>query len=108
MDEDTARFYRTKAKEHGVSVSEYLRQTLVHGVIAENVQEIEQRLRNVVDEIRHSRGQGDVSTPLPEELLLSVFTSEAMQKAVVEARDIQKFYEAQDSAKAKLQKIREA
>lgn len=105
LDEDTARFYRTKANEHGISISEYLRQTLVQGVIAENVQDIENRLRNVLEEIR-SGSQAAGRADIPDEMLLSVFSSEFMLAAIVEARDVQALYTAQDKAKAKLKKMK--
>ncbi len=102
LDEETAGFYRSKANEHGISVSEFLRQMLVQGVIAENIQEIEERLRESVAEIRCAQ-----SGAIPEELLLSLFTSEALLTAIVEARDPQQLYEAQDRAKVRLQRYRE-
>jgi len=105
LDGGTAGFYRTKANEHGISISEYLRQTLVQGVIAENVQEIEQRLKRVVDEFRASWNAGG-QVAIPDELLLSVFTAEAMLTAIVEAKDTQTLYEAQDKAKAKLKRMK--
>ncbi len=105
LDEDTARFYRTKANEHGVSISEYFRQTLVQGVISENVQDIEYRMRRLIDEIR-TYSQTDCNVDIPDELLLSVFTSEYMLAAIVESKDIQKLYEAQDKAKDMLKRVK--
>ena len=105
LDEDTARFYRTKANEHGVSISEYFRQTLVQGVISENVQDIEHRMRRLIDEIR-TCSQTDCNVDIPDELLLSVFTSEYMLAAIVESKDIQKLYEAQDKAKEMLKRVK--
>ena len=105
LDEDTARFYRTKANEHGVSISEYFRQTLVQGVISENVQDIEHRMRCLFDEIR-TYSQTDCNVDIPDELLLSVFTSEYMLAAIVESKDIQKLYEAQDKAKEMLKRVK--
>ncbi len=105
LDHDVEQFYRRKANEHGVALSEFLRQTLVQGVIAENVQEIEQRLRGLVDEIRLS-GQTGGRAGIPDELLLSVFMSEHLLTAIVEARDIQKLYEAQDAAQARLAELK--
>lgn len=105
LDEATAGFYRTKANEHGISISEYLRQMLVQGVIAENVHEIELRLRRVVDEIRVNEQAGR-QQQIPDDLLLSVFTSESMLASIVEARDVQKLYEAQDKAKARLKRLK--
>lgn len=105
LDENTARFYRTKANEHGISVSEFLRQTLVQGVIAENVQDIEHRLRRLLDEVV-AGGQIGGKAEIPDELLLSVFTSENMLAAIVEAKDVQQLYEAQNKAKAKLKRLK--
>lgn len=105
LDEDTAGFYRTKANEHGTSISEFLRQTLVRGVIAENVQDIEQRMRRLLDEIRAGGPVGG-KTEIPEELLLSVFTAEYMLTAIIEARDVQQLYDAQNKAKAKLKRMK--
>lgn len=101
MDEDTARFYRTKANEHGISLSLYLRFGARRDCWkrAGNRATASERCR--LNPPQQRRGQGDGSMPIPEEFLLSVFTSEAMQKA-----RMQKLYEAQDSAKAKLQRIR--
>ena len=105
LEHDVEQFYRRKANEHGVSMAEYLRQTLVQGVIAENVFEIEQRLRRLIAEI-HAGGQTGDRTGISDELLLSAFTSEHLLTAIVEARDIQKLYEAQDAAKARLAELK--
>ena len=105
LDGDTASFYRTKANEHGISISEYFRQTLVQGVIAENVQDIEQRMRRLLDETRTFR-QAEGKVDIPDELLLSVFTAEYMLAAIVEAKDVQKLYDAQDKAKAKIKRMK--
>lgn len=105
LDDDTETFYKRKANEHGISLAEYLRQTLVQGVIAENVQDIEQRLRRLLDEIR-TGGQGGGKVEIPDELLLSVFTAENMLAAIVEAKDVQQLYEAQNRAKAKLKRLK--
>lgn len=105
LDKDTGSFYRSKANEHGVSVSDYLRHVLVQGVIAETVQEIEERLRRTVAEI-NSSGANPGSTGSSDELLLSMFTSEAMLTAIVEARDVQALYAAQDQARLRLKKLK--
>ncbi|WP_459203498.1 plasmid mobilization protein (plasmid) [Ralstonia pseudosolanacearum] len=105
LDEHTGAYYRTKANEHGVSVSDYLRQMLVQGVIAENVREIELRLQRVVAQINVSGG-GDGKATIPDEVLLSVFTSEALLTAIVESKDPQELYNAQDAARAKLKRIK--
>ncbi len=107
MDKDTAHFYRKKANEHGLSVSEFLRQMLMHGIIAENVQEIEERLKHTASEIQADL-YGSRAMTIPDPVLLSVLTSEALLKSIVEARDIQKLYEAQNTAQATLKQIKGA
>ncbi len=105
LDEDVLAFYKRKANEHGVSTSEYLGRLLVQGVIAENVQEIEARLRGVMMEMQHVDGARS-NMQLPDEVLLSVFAAENMLAAIVEAKDVQELYKAQDKAKAKLKKLK--
>ena len=63
-------FYRKKANEHGISVSDYLRQMLIQGVIAENVQEIEWKLRQIIEEIKNNSTSN--SHKLPDKVLLSI------------------------------------
>lgn len=105
LDRETAAFYSKRAKENGTTLSEFLRNMIVQGIISETAQEIEQRLRGLVDEIRLG-GQTGGRAGISDELLLSVFTSENLLAAIVEARDIQKLYEAQDAAKARLAELK--
>lgn len=105
LDADTHHFYKTKANEYGMPFGEYLRNTLVQGVIAENVSEIEARLRSLIDESRQSAAGGGGSG-IPDEIALAIFTCEAMLTAIVEARDTQALYEAQERAKVKLKRLR--
>ena len=106
LDPEVTSFYRRKANEHGVSISEYLRQTLVQGIITENVQEIEERLLKVADGLKRSTNQDRAS--MPDELLLSIFTTEALLSAIVESRDTQQLYEAQNTARRRLNAFIEA
>ena len=105
LDKDTETYYRRRANERGVSLSVFLRETLVQGVIAENVQDIEQRLRHLIEEIGITR-QKVVKVEIPDELWISVFTAEYLLAAIVEARDVQQLYDAQNKAKAKLNRIK--
>jgi len=107
LDEDTAAFYRTKANEAGISMSEFLRQTLVQGIIAENALEFESRLKDIVAELR-TNGSGNVQALILEEMQMSQYTCEALLTAIVEARDIQQLYQAQDKAKARIKKYKAA
>lgn len=105
LDKEVSDFYRAKANEHGVSVSNYLRDLLQQGVIAENVHEIEQRLKRLIAEINAGGGAGG-DAAIPDDVLLSIFTSEALLAAIVEARDTQQLYDAQDKAKARLKRLK--
>lgn len=99
-------FYRRKANEHGVSLSAYLSKMLVAGVAAENVQDVEARLRSVIASIPASLQGGGIQA-LPENVRLSIYTSEYMLTAIVEARNPQELYAAQDKAKARIAKEKE-
>lgn len=105
LDEETAAFYRTKANEHGVSISEFLRQTLVQGIVAESVQEIENRLKSTVEAL-NAKTPDQSKSHFSDKILLSILSSEALLSAIVQAKDIQQLYKAQDSAKQKLIEIK--
>lgn len=105
LDRDTAEFYSKRAKAAGTTLSGFLRNMIVQGMIAESAYEIEQRMRRLLDEI-HAGGQTGDRAGIPDELLLSVFMSEYLLTAIIEARDIQKLYEAQDAAKARLAELK--
>lgn len=107
LDDDTETFYKRKANEHGISLSEYLRQTLVQGVIAENIREAEERIRALFAEARAAAAPA-VDGAVSDDLQLAVYTCEAMLIAIVEARDTQALYDAQNAARAKLKKLKGA
>lgn len=101
LDPDVAAHYRSRANEHGIGISEYLRQLLVQGVITENVIEIDARFKSVIAQMQSAGGArpgGDMSA----EALLALYTSEELLKAIVEARDPQQLYQAQERARARL------
>ena len=100
LDEETARYYRARASDCGVTMSELLRQLLMHGVITETVVEIETRLKATVAEMNRANALG--SGAMPENLLRSVYLTEELLKAIVHARDIQELYRAQDRVTARL------
>lgn len=105
LDRDTAAYYSKRAKERGTTLSDFLRNMIVQGMIAETALDVEQRLRRLLEEIRNG-GQGGGKVEIPDELLLSVFTAENMLAAIVEAKDVQQLYEAQNKAKAKLKRLK--
>jgi predicted kinase len=105
LDPDTLAFYKARANESGVSLSEYLRQTLTQGVITENVTVIEARLRKAGDEMLDKLGQAQGSRTMPILLQRALLETHAMLSKVVEAQDIQALYDAQKIAEARLAKL---
>lgn len=105
LDKDTALYYRRRAQERGMSLSDFLRNMIVQGMIAENALDIEQRMRAMIGEMQLQASNGS-RADLPDSVLLSLFTSEALLTAIVEARNVQDLYAAQDRARAKLQRLK--
>lgn len=105
LDRDTADYYSKRAKERGTTLSDFLRQTMTQGMIAESALDVEQRIRTVIAEIGQNAGNGGAGG-LPENVLMSIYTSELLLTAIIEARNIQELYDAQDKAKARIQKER--
>jgi hypothetical protein len=100
-----AAFYRRRANQSGISISEFLRKTLYEGVIAENVQDAEARMQALIATIPANACAA--KDGLSDDLALSLLTCEAMLSAIVQAQSIQVFYSSQDAAKAKLARIKE-
>lgn len=99
-DEEDA-YFRRKANENGLSLSAYLHKTLVNGAVAENIQDVEERIGLMLQRASESTNKVP-ATILPDALILSIYTCEALLVAITEARDPQALYDAQDRAKAKL------
>lgn len=108
LDPDTLAFYKARANENGVSLSEYLRQTLTQGVITENVATIEARLSKAGDEMLDKLGQAQGARIMPILLQRALLETHAMLSKVVEAQDIQALYDAQKIAEARLAKLHAA
>lgn len=105
LDDDTAAFYRKQASLHGTTLSEFLRHLLIQGMIAESVTDIEERLGALIRQSAAISAQSK-GAEIPDDMLLSVFTSEALLAAIVEARDVQALYTAQRLAKARLGRLK--
>jgi len=103
LDHDTALYYRKRAKEQGSTLSDFLRRTLVQGMIADTAQEIEERLLGVIAKSGANGGESR-AVSIPENVLMSIYTSEQLLTAIVEARDIQQLYAAQDRARARIRR----
>lgn len=103
-------YYGKRAQVAGVSTSAFIRQRLLEGMVAENVATLEARLVALLQQIQTASaaaggGRGGVTS---DDLLLSVFTSEALLATVVQSQDAQALYAAQDAAKAKLKRLKAA
>jgi len=108
LDPDTLAFYKSRANEHGVSLSEYLRQLLTQGVTTETVASIEARLNHAGDEIAAKVSRTQTAHSMPILLQRALLETHAMLTKIVEAQDIQAVYDAQEIAKAKLARLHSA
>lgn len=93
LDRETAEYYRKRAQMNGMSLSEFLRNKITQGLISDSAMEIEERLRNFAS---------SVQSAMPDDVVRSIFMCEAMLSAIVEARNVQELYAAQDVAGKKL------
>ena len=105
LDPDTLAFYKKRANEHGVSLSEYLRQLLSQGVITETVSNIEARLNQAGGELVAKMSHAQAAQSMPIMLQRVLLEAHAMLAKIVEAQDIQVLYAAQEIAKAKLARL---
>ncbi|MDN7466208.1 plasmid mobilization protein [Burkholderia gladioli] len=109
LDPESERFYRRKAQESGLSLSDYIRKQLAQGVITENVSLIEQRLKGLIDllagQASAAGAQGNARPMLPAELVRAMFFSREVLKAIAAKQNQQIFYDAQDAAEAETKKL---
>lgn len=114
FDKPTNEFYRRKANEAGVSVSEYCRQVLAQGVMNDNVVQLEKRLTALLalfPDPAKINGSHAGGTPngsgliLPAELVRATFFSREVLKAIAAKQNQQIFYDAQDAAEAETRKL---
>ncbi|WP_186038968.1 hypothetical protein, partial [Burkholderia gladioli] len=98
LDPESERFYRRKAQESGLSLSDYIRKQLAQGVITENVSLIEQRLKGLIDllagQASAAGAQGNARPMLPAELVRAMFFSREVLKAIAAKQNQQIFYDA--------------
>lgn len=91
---ETAAFYRRKANENGVSAAQFLRNMIEKGILAEDIQEIEERLKDTVAKIDAQETHGQA---LPEYLIHAILMSQQLLRQIVEQRDVGEYYRAQDA-----------
>lgn len=94
MEMEVAAFYRSKANEAGLSLAEFIRQTLMAGITAESLKSIEARLGDILEKSTQM-GESKTEAELPDEAWKSLFKTEAMLTKIVESRNPGDLYEAQ-------------
>ncbi|MBJ9711896.1 hypothetical protein MMZ06_27770 [Burkholderia gladioli] len=109
LDPESERFYRRKAQESGLSLSDYIRKQLAQGVITENVSLIEQRLRGLIDllagQASAAGAQVNARTMLPAEIVRATFFSQEVLKAIASNQNKQTYYAAQEAAEEETKKL---
>jgi len=106
LDAETEAFYKRKANREGKSVSQFLRELLVQGVVMDNVVEIDMRLRTAMDDAVNEARRIMQQRSMHAALEKSILEIHAMLVQIVEARDVQAVYRAQEIAKARMEKMR--
>jgi hypothetical protein len=106
LDREVAQYYKQRANEAGVSLSVFFKNMIVQGLVADNALEIEQRIKGLIANIPtvlpNSAGNG-----MSDNALLSLYTTQYLLTAIVQARDPQELYAAQDKAAARLKRDKE-
>jgi hypothetical protein len=103
---DEEAYFRAQAALHRMPISGYLTKLLIQGATAESAAEIGDRMQQMIDTLNSKAQTGD-SASMYEHIALSAFTSEALLTAILQKQDVSTLYDAQDAARAKLNKIRE-
>lgn len=87
-----------------MSLNAYLTKLLVEGAVAEKAAEFGDLMDKKIAEFAALRlgGGGGV----PDEMMLSVITSEALLAEIVSAQDPQVLYRAQEAARTKMRKMK--
>lgn len=101
FEKDLRQFIRQRANAAGLSQAEFLRQTLVAGMTAESLQKIIAQLESMTDR-NDAPSARPGTTAIPDEVLKSVFLSEALLTTIVESRSPDDFYAAQETANKRL------
>lgn len=111
LDPESDRFYRRKAQENGLSLSDYLRKLLLQGVVNENVSIIEQRLKGLISQLSGSSptAQGSPAAAaafgVPVDVVRAIFFNREVLTSIISDRNIQLYHQAQDKAEAAAQRL---
>ncbi|ALK35201.1 hypothetical protein [Burkholderia plantarii] len=124
-DPVTDAFYRAKAHEAGLSLSEYVRRYLAQGVLNDNVVQLEQRILALMAAVQELVAQVAATPPprpaspapdrtqpggirlnkVQDAQLEAVFTGNEILCAIAHDRDPQMRNRAQDMARAKIREL---
>lgn len=107
LDQETEAFYKRKANESGVSLSQFLRDTLIQGIVAEGVIEIDARLQRKIDAAMEAADKLIQQRTMHVMLERAVLESHALLEKIVESQDVQALYRAQEIAKKRFQQMRD-
>jgi len=105
LDTETTLYYRKRAKENGVTLSEFLRRLIVNGMLSDTAIQSEKNMYAMLREMREISEVNPQAT-LPDSLLLSIFFCEHILAEIMGGKSIQSVYDAQNKAKERLFKER--
>ena len=105
FEKELRQFLRQRANAAGLSLAEFIRQTILAGMTAESLQKVQTQLESIADRVA-SPSASATGLAMPDEVLKSVFLSEALLTTIVETRSPDDFYAAQETANRRLRAFR--
>ncbi len=115
LDEDTRQFYKAEAESRNIDLSEYIRQSVMRGLISDNAEKIQENfiyitskfLEEFIDTASKVQENGkNVQAAIPDEVIRSIFTIEEILKKLVLSENIQAYYKVKDNAQARLEELK--
>ncbi|QKM57673.1 hypothetical protein [Burkholderia glumae] len=108
LDEVSDRFYRRKAQEAGLTLSDYIRKLLMQGVVNDNIQSLEQRIQALTAHLHANpvaaAPPGD-TVSANTEVVTAIFLCREILSATMHDRDPQSLYKAQERARVNAEKV---
>ncbi len=105
FDEEEREFYANEAQSKRQNISEYIRHLIVLGELYVNAKEIREDFKYTAAEIQ--KNWENIQAVIPDEVVLSLFTVEELLKKVVAGKNIQTYYEAQNNAQSRLERVKD-
>ena len=103
LPDDEDAFYRRRAHEAGLTLNAYLSKLLLEGAVAEKVHEFAETLDQKIAALA-AVGKAE-RDGVPDEILLSIMTSEALLAEIVSAQDVRVVNRAREAAKARMKEL---